>query len=449
VITFTHRNSAAVPQSSDTRRVPPPAAVGASEGPNPLRAIRFHYRPARYLLTRYAATRRPGVALGRFGCVSLDDVEPPALPGDRWVRVRTTLSGICGSDLSAVTAHDSFTLEPFGAFPFTFGHENVGRIVEMGPAVAGWSAGDPVIINPMLACVQRGLEPCPPCARGDYGLCRNTRAGDVGTGPMVGYCPTVGGGWSPTFVAHESQLHRADGIADDVAVLADPLASALRPVLLHPPAEGDVVLVIGAGTIGALTVASLRATGWDGAIACLGRYDFQLDLARAAGADPVFRRPDEVYRWAASLPHATSYKPTLAARFVEGGPSLIYDTVGSESSIGDSFALAREGGRVILVGAAARVSADWTRVWYRQLTVAGIFAYGHAPAFTGAGAVGSGAADGVQADIYDSTIAMLRSGRVADLGMLTHVFGLEEYRAALSAALDKGGHRSIKVAFRP
>jgi hypothetical protein len=33
--------------------------------------------------------------------------------------------------------------------------------------------------------------------------------------------------------------------------------------------------------------------------------------------------------------------------------------------------------------------------------------------------------------------------------MVTHVFGLEEYRAALSAALDKRGNRSVKVAFRP
>jgi L-iditol 2-dehydrogenase len=415
-----------------------------------LRAIRFHYRPARYLLTRFAAGRRPALALGRMGCVSLDDVEPPPLPGPDWVRVRTTLSGICGSDLSAVTAHDSFTLEPFGAFPFTFGHENVGRIVETGADVSAWATGDRVIVNPMLACRQRGLEPCPACARGDYGLCRRTREGTVGVGPMVGYCPTVGGGWSDSFVAHVSQLHSADGIDDEVAVLADPLASALRPVLLHPPAEDDVVLVIGAGTIGALTVAALRATGWSGPIACLGRYDFQVDLVRAAGADPVFRRPDEVYDWAARLPAATAYKPTLAARFVEGGPSLIYDTVGSESSIGDSIALAREGGRIVLVGAAARVTADWTRVWYRQLTIAGIFAYGHAPALAGfrAGA-GGAASDGAHADIYDSTITMLRDDGVAGLNMVTHVFGLEEYRAALAAALDKGGHRSIKVAFRP
>jgi threonine dehydrogenase-like Zn-dependent dehydrogenase len=289
----------------------------------------------------------------------------------------------------------------------------------------------------MLACEQRGLEDCPACARGEYGLCRRTQDGAIGNGPMIGYSPATGGGWSKTFVAHRSQIHSADGLGDELAVLTDPLASALRPVLLHPPADGDVVLVIGAGTIGALTVRALRATGWEGPLACLGRYDFQLELAEAAGADHVFRRPDEIYRWAESLPHARAYKPSLAPRFVEGGPSLVYDTVGSSSTIQDSLAITREGGKVVLVGGAARVSADWTRLWYRQLTVAGIFAYGRAPF------------RGVQRDIYDSSLELLRTDGVAQLGMVTHVFALEEYRAALAAALDKGGHRSIKVAFRP
>lgn len=402
-----------------------------------MRAIRFHYRPVRYLWTRFAAARRPALALGPTGCISLDDIEPPRLPGSDWVRVESTLSGICGSDLAAVTAHDSFTLEPFGAFPFTFGHENVGRIVEVGQDAAGWNVGDRVVINPMLACAQRGLEACRACARGDYGLCRRTQDGSIGNGPMIGYNPATGGGWSKTFVAHRSQLHPAGGLADSVAVLADPLASSLRPVLLHPPGEGDVVLVIGAGTIGALTVRALRLIGWEGPLACLGRHDFQLELAEAAGADHLFRRPDEVYRWAASLPEARAYKPSMAPRFVEGGPSLVYDTVGSASSIRDSLAVTREGGKVVLVGAAAKVAADWTRLWYRQLTVAGIFAYGSAP-FRGA-----------DRDIYDSSLELLRTDGVGRLEMVTHVFPLEEYRAALAAALDKGGHRSIKVAFRP
>ena len=394
-----------------------------------MQAIRFHYRPVRYLLTRFAAARRPALALGPTGCVTFDRVEPPPLPGPDWVLVRSTMSGICGSDLAAITANDSFTLEPFGAYPFTFGHENTG-VVE--------GTGERVIINPMLACKQRGLQPeCDACARGEYGLCRRTREGSIGTGPMIGYCPNVGGGWSKYFVAHKSQLHSAGDLPDDVAVLTDPFASSLRPVLLHPPREDDSVLVIGAGSIGALTVKALRLTGYRGEISVLGRYDFQLELAEQAGATRVFRSRDEVYKWAGALPGALSYKPTLAPKFVEGGPSLVYDTVGSESSIGDAISLTREGGRIILVGAAAKVSVDWTRVWYRQLSIAGVFAYGHAPY------------QNQMRDIYDVSIQLMRNDGIGELKMVTHAFPLEEYRAALSAALDKGGHRSIKVVFRP
>ena len=401
-------------------------------------AVRFHYRPIRYLLTRATARRVAKLALGPAGCVTLDEVEPPSLPGAEWLRIETSLSGICGSDLSAVTAHDSFTLEPFGAYPFTFGHENVGIVREIGTAVTQWQPGDRVIVNPMLACRQRGLEPlCAACARGDYGLCRRTTDGGIGSGPMTGYCPRVGGGWSKTFVAHVSQLHSADGLADEIAVLTDPFASALRPVLLHPPRADEGVLVVGAGSIGALTVKALRLTGFSGEITVLGRYGFQLELAEKAGATRVFRSRDQLYKWAGNIPGAKTYKPTLAARFVEGGPPLIYDTVGSESSLGDCLALAREGGRIVLVGAASRASVDWTRLWYRQLSIAGVFAYGVAPF------------DDSTRDIYDVSLALMRKDGFGKLNMVTHVFPLEEYRAALAAALDKHGNGSIKVAFRP
>lgn len=403
-----------------------------------MKSVRFHYRPLRYLLTRAASRKSPAFALGRAGCVALDDVEPPALPGPEWVRIETSLSGICGSDLSAVTAHDSFTLEPFGAYPFTFGHENIGVVRETGANAAAWQAGARVVVNPMLACRQRGLHPeCAPCARGEYGLCRRTKEGSIGGGPMIGYCPAVGGGWSHNFVAHKSQLHNIDNLTDDVAVLTDPFASSLRPVLLHPPREDDVVLIIGAGTIGALTIKALRLTGFAGDINVLGRYAFQCELAERAGATRVFRSRDELYRWAGALPGATTHKPTLAARFVEGGPSLIYDTVGAESSLGDALALTREGGRIILIGAAARVSADFTRVWYRQLSVSGVFAYGLVTHGNG------------RRDIYEISLELMRADGLADLGMLTHVFPVEDYRAALGTALDKKGRGSIKVAFRP
>jgi threonine dehydrogenase-like Zn-dependent dehydrogenase len=90
-----------------------------------------------------------------------------------------------------------------------------------------------------------------------------------------------------------------------------------------------------------------------------------------------------------------------------------------------------------LVGAAARAAVDWTRLWYRQLTIAGVFAYGTV------------SYQEQRRDIYDVSIDLIRQDHIAELGLVTHVFDLEEYRAALAAALDKHGHRSIKVAFRP
>jgi L-iditol 2-dehydrogenase len=400
----------------------------------PVRAIRFHYRPVRYMLTRAASRRAPTTGVGRFGSVQLDDVDPPALPGPDWVRLRPRLSGICGSDLGLVTAQDSFSLEPFGAYPFTLGHEVVGTVSETGPGVTRWSVGDRVILNPMLACRQKGLEPCPACRRGDYGVCR--RATD-GTGHISGFSPLTGGGWSEGMVAHESQLYEQAGLPDEVALLTDPFASAAKGVFLEPPAEEDFVLVLGAGSIGLLTVRALRLTGWEGTIAVSARYPFQARKARELGADVVLKSRRDLYDWAASLPGASLFRPTLAPRFVEGGPSLVYDTVGSQRTLRDALALVREAGRVVVAGAAARADLDLTRLWHRQIRVTGVMVYG--PVRHG----------GRTRDIFDATLELIRADDPARLGLVTHMFELEEYRDAIAVAIGKSGHASIKVAFRP
>ncbi len=399
-----------------------------------LRAIRFHYRPIRYLLTRAASRRLRAGGAGPFGFVRMDEIPPPPLPGPEWVRVEPRLSGICGSDLGAITAHDSFTLEPYAAYPFTLGHEVVGTVTEVGRGVSRWSEGDRVILNPMLACRQKGLEPCPACARGDYGVCR--RATD-GAGSITGFSPLTGGGWADSLVAHETQLWAQEQLPDEVAVFADPFASAAKGVFLEPPAWDDVVLVIGAGTIGLLTVHALRATGWAGTVAVSARHPFQGERARRAGADVVLGSTAALYDWAGSLPGAAAFKPTLAPRFVEGGPSLVYDTVGSASTVRDALALTREAGRVVLTGAAARSRVDLTRLWHRQLRMTGVMVYGPVDF------------EGQRVDVFEAALALLRRGGLERLELLTHVFELEEYRDGISVALGKGGHDSIKVAFRP
>jgi L-iditol 2-dehydrogenase len=403
-----------------------------------MQAVRFHYRPLRYLLTRAVARKSPAFALSRAGCVSLDDVEPPALPGPDWVRVQSTLSGICGSDLSAVTAHDSFTLEPFGAYPFTFGHETVGIVSEVGANVAEWKQGARVTVNPMLACKQRGFDPeCDACARGDIGLCRRVKDGAI-AGPMIGFSPTVGGGWSESFVAHKSQLFDVTGLSDQVAVLTEPFASALRPVLLHAPKEDDVVLVLGAGSIGLLTIKALRLSGFNGEITVSCKYAFQAERAEQAGASRVLRGREALYKWAAGLRDARKYKPTIGPAFIEGGPSLVYNAVGSTGAMRDALALARDSGRIVLIGAPGKMNVDFTRVWFRQLSVHGVYAFGTIP-FEGV----------ANQRVFDAALSLMRRSSFAQLELLTHTFALTEYRQALDTALDKNARGAVKVVFRP
>jgi threonine dehydrogenase-like Zn-dependent dehydrogenase len=124
---------------------------------------------------------------------------------------------------------------------------------------------------------------------------------------------------------------------------------------------------------------------------------------------------------------------TLARPF--GRWSSLYDG-GTEHTLTDALALAAGGGRLVLIGAAARVLLDLTRLWYRQLTLAGIFAYGMVPF------------RGQRRDIYEAAIELLREGALAELPLVTHRFALPDYRRAIGTALDKRGG-VVKVVFRP
>jgi threonine dehydrogenase-like Zn-dependent dehydrogenase len=199
-----------------------------------------------YALVR-ATGGRAAVATGDLSMLHLGDVEEPELPGRGWLRVRPNLSGICGSDTSAITGHASLYLDPLTSYPFVPGHEVVGELED----------GTRVVVEPALGCRVRGIEPeCARCAEGRPGLCENVTEGPIQVGLQTGYCASTGGGWGEVLVAHESQLHAVpDGLPDEAAVLVEPFACCIHAALRGAPGPDDVVVVLGAGTIGLLTVA--------------------------------------------------------------------------------------------------------------------------------------------------------------------------------------------------
>ena len=128
-----------------------------------MKAVVFDGAIPRYLATRAAGVVSRRLLTGAARCTQLRDLPPPDLPNQNWVRVATRLGGICGSDLNLVSLHVSPSASPFSSFPFVIGHENVGRVADVGSAVTRAARGDRVVVNPRCVLPSRQAA-VPHCA---------------------------------------------------------------------------------------------------------------------------------------------------------------------------------------------------------------------------------------------------------------------------------------------
>ncbi len=326
---------------------------------------------------RFAAARVASSVLGSgrgvgVGPLRLVETEQPALPGAGWHRVRTLLAGICGSDLATLDGTSSRWFEPLVSFPFVPGHEVVG-VVE-----GGHLDGRRVVLEPVLGCEARDIRPlCAACAAGRKGSCERIAFGHLHPGLQTGYCADTGGGWSESFVAHESQLHLVpDELSDEAAVLVEPVACALHGALRARIGAGERVVVLGAGTLGLACVAALRRLVLPATLIVAAKHPVQRRFAAGLGADQVVE-PGELAR--AVRRETGSLAVTRSGGTIErltGGADVVLDCVGSAGSLEESLAVVRPGGRIVMVGMPGHVRVDLTPLWQREVELVGAYAYG-------------------------------------------------------------------------
>ncbi len=387
----------------------------------------------RYLLMRVGAKRIKDLETGRLSPLQLEDVPEPGLPTPEWVRVKPLLSGICGSDLGTLSSDNSPYFSPITSPPFVMGHEIFGVIAEDN---SGFEAGERVVVEPALGCAARGIElPCPYCASGRHALCVNVAKGDISPGIQTGFCRDTGGGWSQrSLVAHPSQLHRVpDDVPDEAAVAIEPLACAVHAALNASPGPDDTTLVIGAGNIGLFTVAALRQLTDAGRIIVVAKHGRQREEALRLGADEVVH-PKETYTTLPGMLGTEAIRPELGKPVVMGGADRVFECVGAPGTMEDAVRLARPGGEVALVGMpGARSSLDLTALWFKEVSLAGTYAYG-AEEYRG-----------------ERTTSFELALRLApEIGLEKMVgprFRLEEYREAIAAARAAGREGHVKVVF--
>src|SRR5207247_1293847 len=138
------------------------------------------------------------------------------------------------------------------------------------------------------------------------------------------------------------------------------------------PAEGQTALVLGCGTIGLLTIAALRRLFPRISIVASARYAHQERLALSLGADVVWGRTANLYQETCRLTGAQLLRPELGKPVVIGGMDLVFDCVGSSSTVDDALRLCRSQGTVALVGMPAELNrVDGTPLWYKELRLQG------------------------------------------------------------------------------
>lgn len=211
-----------------------------------MQALVYNVTTARWILCKAAGCLSKQAFFGCFSPLKLQDRPIPELPGPGWVRLKTILGGICGTDLALITQqqHPATILQNYANFPAVLGHENVAIIDEVGSEVSSkfeaWKPGRRVCVEPAPGChAHQTGELCPHCLAGRTSLCEH--AGGEGFPPrtLIGLNKITGGSWGQFFLAHHTQLHAVpESLADDTAILVDPIASATHAVLRRLPRPG-------------------------------------------------------------------------------------------------------------------------------------------------------------------------------------------------------------------
>jgi threonine dehydrogenase-like Zn-dependent dehydrogenase len=366
-----------------------------------MKALRFERNIPRFAAATIAG-RLAGGAGAKVGPLRLRSIDPPELPGPGWVEVLPRLAGICGSDLSTIDGHSSRYFEPIVSFPFVPGHEVVADLPEASAAALPTEGALPagrVVIEPVLGCVT----------------------------------PGAGGGWSTRMVAHTSQLHAVPSDwTDEAAVMVEPTACAVHGALAADVQPGELVVVLGSGALGLLTIAALRRYGRDCTILAVAKHPQQRSMAKALGADTVVE-PGEVARAVRRASGSLALGDGDIVRLT-GGADHVIDCVGNEGSLTQALGIVRPKGRITMVGMPGHVHVDLTGLWQREITLAGAYAYGTETL-----------PSGERRRTFDLAFELVAA---ADLGRLVSAtYPLSRYEDAIAHAAHAGARGAVRIAF--
>jgi 2-desacetyl-2-hydroxyethyl bacteriochlorophyllide A dehydrogenase len=250
---------------------------------------------------------------------SIDVVESPTpepLPGE--VLVHSVVSGVCGSD-----THAAHGRHPFIELPYHPGHEVVGVVAARGEGVDTVEVGHRVTVEPDLPCWD-----CKQCRRGTENLCETLR--------FFG-CGYAQGGMADYFTIPADRVHVIpDALDYRTAALIEPMSTPVHAVRIAGDVGEKAVVILGAGTIGLLVLAVVRAHG----------------AKRIVITDPLPDKRARAMRLGADVAlDATGGDIVAQARAALGeSADIVFDCVAVAATVRQAIEMASKGGTVVVVG---------------------------------------------------------------------------------------------------
>jgi L-iditol 2-dehydrogenase len=269
--------------------------------------------------------------------------DPQPSAGEVVVSVRA--AGICGSDVHGYIGSTGRRTPGV-----VMGHEASGLVALVGDGVTSVRPGDRVALRSVLSCGE-----CDWCRAGRPNICERRRGLGMHLDGAYAECVKV----PEALVAS-----LPDALSFEQGALIEPLAVAMHAVNITPVALMDRVAIIGAGTIGLLTLLAVRLRG-AGRTAVTDRSAHRLEMARALGADVAV--------------DVGAGDPVAAVREALGGrgADAVFEAVGSSPTVQQSLSVVRAGGHVTWIGnSEPRVELGMQDLVTKEVTLRGAYAYG-------------------------------------------------------------------------
>ncbi|XP_050305729.1 sorbitol dehydrogenase-like [Anthonomus grandis grandis] len=323
---------------------------------------------------------------------------PIPVPKDDQVLLQMEVVGICGSDVHYLV---NGRIGPFVVTqPMVIGHEASGTVVKVGKNVTNLVPGDKVAIEPGVPC-----RLCNFCKSGDYHLC-----------PDIFFCatPPDDGNLSRYYVHAADFCYKLPPNMDlEDGALMEPLSVGVHATKRGKVRVGDVVLILGAGPIGLVTLLSCKAMGASKIIVA-DMIETKLATAKELGALTLKIQPgqneDEIIE---------NIKKILG-----GDPNKTFDCTGAEQCVRIACKVTKSKGIVVLVGMGKmEQTLPLASAIIREVDIRGTFRYNND---------------------YQTAIDMVASGKISVKPLITHHFKMEDTLKAFNTAKTQEGN-PIKI----